>query len=315
MTSNPFGKQGWTPERLVDLTDKTYLITGANSGAGFEASKLLLAKGAQVVMLNRNPKKSEDAIKNLKQTFGNDAKVSFIQMDLASLDSISRASAEILATVSQIDALICNGAIAQVATQEFTEDGFESQLGVNYYGNFALVNLLFDKIEQSHGRVVFVSSEGHKLGIKTIQFDEMNWDNNYHANNVYSHSKLALMLFAYELQRRIKASGKMTKVYVCHPGASKTSLIKKDAPMTTRIAWSIMQRLPIVQSATEGAYPEVMCATEAELKQRAYYGPTGLMNMSGAVGECKASDVAFDETIAQKLWAVSEKATGCEWHL
>lgn len=315
MNSQPFGKQGWTPERLSDLSSKTYLITGANAGAGFEATKILLSKGAEVIMLNRNEQKSNKAISELKAQFGQNAKVSFIQIDLAQLSSVREASAIIINTVPKIDALICNAAIAQVAQQQFTPDGFESQLGVNYYSYFLLVNLLFEKVEANSGRIVFVSSEGHRMGLKTIQFDDMNFDKNYHPNNVYSHSKLALMLFAYELQNYIKSAHKTTKIYVCHPGASRTSLIKDDAPFMTQMAWSIMQRFPIVQSATEGAYPEVMCATEDGLKQRAYYGPTGLLNMSGAVGECRLELFVLDRTIAGKLWDLSEKETNCKWAL
>jgi NAD(P)-dependent dehydrogenase (short-subunit alcohol dehydrogenase family) len=190
---------GWTPERLDSLVGKTYLITGANTGAGFEASRILLGKGAKVVMLNRNADKSNTAIAALKQAIGEDADVTFIQLDLAALSSVREAAAEVLKTVQRIDALICNGAIAQVATQEMTVDGFESHLGVNHYGHFLLCGLLYPRIEESAGRIVVVASEGYKMGIQTIQFDDMNWDKNYHPNKTYCHSKLAQMMFAYEL--------------------------------------------------------------------------------------------------------------------
>lgn len=314
-TNNPFGKQGWTPDRLGDLSGKTYLITGANSGAGFEAAKMLLAKGAAVVMLNRNAEKSTAAIKALKAELGQDIKVSFIQLDLASLASVRKASEQILQQVEKIDALICNGAIAQVVKQKFTQDGFESQLGVNHYGHFLLCGLLFERLEASQGRLVVVGSEGYKMGLKTIQFDDMNFNHNYQPNRTYCHSKLAQILFAYALQDRIKAANKRVKVYVCHPGASKTSLINDSHPPMTRIMFKILSLLPIVQSATEGAYPEVMCATEAEenLNQPAYYGPTGVMQWSGPVGECELEPHAKDKAVAQKLWAVSEQATGFTW--
>ena len=191
MKNKTFGPKGWTPERLGSLAGKTYLITGANSGTGFEASKILLSKGAKVVMLNRNPKKSADAIAALKQELGNNAEVSFIRMDLAEMASVRKAAEEVLETVPRIDALICNGAIAQVPNQQITVDGFESQLGVNHYGHFLLQGLLYPRIEESEGRIVTVGSMGYKLGIKTIQFDDMNWDKNYHPNKVYSQSKLA----------------------------------------------------------------------------------------------------------------------------
>ncbi|MCB1808949.1 MAG: SDR family oxidoreductase, partial [Candidatus Competibacteraceae bacterium] len=263
MTSkNQFGPKGWTPEQLRDLKGKTFVITGANTGTGFEATRILLSKGAKVVMMNRNAEKSTAAIATLKQEFGNGADVTFVRMDLAVLDSVRQAAAEILATVPKIDALICNGAIAQVAKQEITVDGFESQLGVNHYGHFLLCGLLFQRLEESKGRIVVVASEGYKMGLKTIQFEDMNWDKNYHPNNTYCHSKLAQMMFAYELQNRIKKANKEVKVYVCHPGASKTSLINDKAGFMTRITWSLMAASPMVQSAEKGSYPEVMCATE-----------------------------------------------------
>ena len=228
MTSDTqFGKQGWTPKRLSSLEGRTYIITGANTGAGFQATRILLSKGARVVMLNRNAQKSSAAVAKLKSEFGNSADVDFVCMDLADMASIRRASEDVLKLVTKIDALICNGAIAQVATQQLTADGFESQLGVNHYGHFLLCGLLFNRIDASHGRIVVVSSEGHKMGLRTIQFDDMNWDKNYHPNKVYSQSKLAQMMFAYQLQSKVQAAGKNVKVYVCHPGASNTSLIRE----------------------------------------------------------------------------------------
>lgn len=176
MSKNQFGKQGWTPERIRDLSGKTYLITGANAGAGFEATRILLSKGAEVVMLNRNEQKSRKAIDDLKEQFGADAPVSFIKMDLAELASVRNAAEEVMKSVPRIDALICNAAVAQIAKQEFTPDGFESQLGINHYGHFLLINLLFEKIEQTGKRIVVVGSEGYKMGLKTIQFDDMNFD-------------------------------------------------------------------------------------------------------------------------------------------
>ncbi|MBZ2164184.1 SDR family oxidoreductase [Alteromonas stellipolaris] len=313
--NNQFGPKGWTPERLGSLTGKTFLITGANTGAGFQATRILLSKGANVVMLNRNPSKSEAAIAQLKSEFGDEAKVSFIQLDLAELASVRRASKEILEKVPKIDALVCNGAIAQIATQKLTVDGFESQLGVNHYGHFLLCGLLFERIEASEGRIVVVSSEAHKMGLRAIQFDDMNWDKNYHPNKVYSQSKLAQMMFAYELQDKIKAAGKNVKVYVCHPGASNTSLIRESASFMTRISWAFMVKIGLAQTAEKGAYPEVMCATEENLKERAYYGPTGIMNFGGPVGEGKLESFVLQKDALTRLWALSEKETAIDWPL
>ncbi len=314
--TNPFGPKGWTPQRLGDLAGKTYLITGANSGTGFQAARTLLAKNAKVVMLNRSVEKSEAAIGELKQEFGSDAEVSFIRLDLASLAVVREAAAQVLQTVPRIDALICNGAIAQVPTLQLTVDGFESMLGTNHYGHFLLCGLLFGRIEESKGRIVVVSSLGYNMGIKTIQFDDMNWEKNYHQNKTYSQSKLAQMMFAYELQDRLAAAGHAdVKVYVCHPGSSKTSLITSSGNLATRIMFGLMSLSPMVQSAEKGSWPQVMCATEEGLEPRALYGPTGLAEFVGPVGKGTLHPHAHDKVVMERLWAVSEKATGIHWEL
>ena len=311
-----FGKEGWTPDRIRDLSGKTFVITGTTSGTGFEASRILLSKGAKVVMLNRNPKKSEETIKALKQELGNAVDVVNIQMDLAQQASVKKAAEEVLEKVTHIDALMCNAAIAQVPKQTFTVDGFESQLGVNHYGNFLLQTLLYPRIEESKGRIVTVGSMGYNQGIKTIQFDNMNWDKNYSANGVYSQSKLAQIMTVYELQDRLEKAGKTeVKVYACHPGASATSLIRTSGSLMTRFVWQLMKLSPLVQSAEKGAYPELMCATEPGLDQKGFYGPTGRNYWTGPVGECTLEPHAKDKAVAGRLWEVSEKATGLTWNL
>ncbi|PRY19595.1 NAD(P)-dependent dehydrogenase (short-subunit alcohol dehydrogenase family) [Aliiruegeria haliotis] len=314
MADTTFGPNGWTPERLGNLSGKTYLITGANGGAGFQAARTLLTKGAKVVMLNRSADKSQAAVAELKKELGANAEVSFVRMDLASLASVREAAAEVLETVPQIDALICNAAIAQVPTQQFTEDGFESMLGTNHYGHFLLCGLLFERIEASKGRIVVVSSLGYNMGIKAIQFDDMNWDKNYHQNKTYSQSKLAQMMFAYELQDRLEAAGNTNvEVYVCHPGSSRTSLITTSGNLATRVMFWIMTKLPITQSAEKGSWPEVMCATENGLEARALYGPTGRMEFVGPVGKGTLHPHACEKPAMERLWTLSEKETGFEW--
>ncbi|WP_372937210.1 SDR family oxidoreductase [Seonamhaeicola sp.] len=316
MSTTKFGKKGWTPDRIKNLNGKTFVITGTTSGTGFEAAKILLAKGAKVVMLNRNPKKSKATIATLKQELGNTIDVINISMDLASQASVKEAAAEVLKTVPQIDALMLNAAIAQVPKQTFTVDGVESQMGVNHYSNFLLQALLFPRIEASNGRIVTVGSMGYNLGIKTIQFDDLNWDKNYNPNGVYSQSKLAQIMTAYELQDKLKQAGKTNvKTYACHPGASSTSLIKTSGSLLTRFIWQIMKLTPMVQSAEKGAYPELMCATEPDLDQAGFYGPTGKNYWTGPVGECKLEPHAKDKAVMQKLWSVSEDAVGIKWNI
>jgi len=315
MADTTFGPRGWMPERLGSLAGKTYVITGGNAGAGFQASRIFLSKGAKVVMLNRSAEKSTAAVEDLKQEFGANADVSFVRMDLSDLASVRAAADEVLKSVPRIDALICNAAIAQVPTQKLTVDGFESQLGTNHYGHFLLSGLLFNRIEESKGRIVVVASLGYNMGIKTIQFDDMNWDRNYRANPVYSQSKLAQMMFAYELQDRLKGTGKDVQVYVCHPGASATSLISTSGGFLTRMTWWLMSKTPMVQTAEKGAYPEVMCATEGGLEERALYGPTGLMQTGGPVGKGTLNPHAYDKSVMERLWAVSQEATGYNWNI
>ncbi|MCB4799750.1 SDR family oxidoreductase [Neotamlana laminarinivorans] len=316
MSTTKFGKKGWTPERIKDLNGKTFVITGTTSGTGFEAAKILLSKGAKVVMLNRNLQKAEATIATLKKELGNTINVTNIRMDLASQASVKEAASEVLKTVPQIDALMLNAAIAQVPKQTFTVDGVESQMGVNHYSNFLLQALLFPRIEASNGRIVTVGSMGYNLGIKTIQFDDLNWDKNYNPNGVYSQSKLAQIMTAYELQDKLKQAGiTNVKTYACHPGASSTSLIKTSGSLLTRFIWQIMKLTPMVQSAEKGAYPELMCATEPDLDQAGFYGPTGKNYWTGPVGECKLEPHAKDKAVMQKLWRVSEDAVGIKWNV
>ncbi|GAB1620848.1 SDR family oxidoreductase [Agarivorans albus] len=314
MTTKQLTTKAWTPEQIGSLAGKTYVITGANSGAGFEASRILLAKGAKVVMLNRNPVKSVAAIEELKAQLGSNIALSYIQMDLAELDSVRRAAKQLLENTNSIEALICNGAIAQVAKQQFTKDGFESQLGVNHFGHFLLCGLLFEQIEASQGRIVIVGSNAYKMGLKKIQFDDLNFDANYTAWNSYAQSKLAQMLFGYELQRRIKASDKQVQVHICHPGASRTNLLKDTASTFNKILWALLSRL-IAQSAEKGAWPEVMCATKQGLAINKLYGPTKRADTVGPVGECLLDEVALDQQMAQQLWQLSEVNTSFNWKL
>ena len=315
MSTNQFGKQGWTPERLGDLSGKTYVITGTTSGTGFEAARILLSKGAKVVMLNRNPKKAKDTINTLKQTLGNDIDVLNIQMDLAEQASIKKAAQEVLEKASHIDALLCNAAIAQVPSRKLTVDGWESQMGVNYFGHFTLQGLLFPLIEKSKGRIVTVGSMGYDMGLKTIKFDDINWDNDYTANNAYSQSKLAQIMSIYELQDRLQKAGKAdVKAYACHPGSSRTSLITTSGSLMMRAIFGLMKMTPLTQPAENGAYPMLMCATEKDLDQTAFYGPTGRSFWVGPVGAHKLEPHAKDKAVAEKLWNVSEEETGFKWN-
>ena len=313
MTSTKkLGTEGWTPEQLGSLAGKTYVITGANIGTGFEAARVFLSRGARVVMLNRNADKTNAAITTVKQEIGVDADVTFVRMDLAVLDSVREAAAEVLEKVPQIDALICNAAIAQVPKQDLTVDGFESQLGVNHFGHFLLCGLLFERIEASGGRIVVVGSNAYKMGLKKIRFDDLNFDNKYTAWNAYAQSKLAQMMFAYELQRRVEAAGKNVVVQACHPGASRTNLLMDTASTFNKVVWSILSRV-VAQSAEKGAWPEVMCAAEADVVSEKLYGPTKRAETVGPIGECPIDECVLDRDMAAQLWTLSEQKTSLSW--
>ena len=315
MTHKAQNNQGWTPDEISSLTGKTYLITGATSGTGYQAVRTLLSKGAEVVMLNRSAEKSERTINALKAEFGETISVSYVLMDLSNLASVRGAASAILKNVKKIDALICNAAIAQVPKQRLTIDGFESQLGTNHYGHFLLCGLLFDHIEKSQGRIIVVASLGYNMGLKTIKFDDLDWHKNYNPNAAYSQSKLAQMMFAYELQDRIKSAKKSVEVYVCHPGSSATSLIDTNGGALTKFIFNLMMKTPLVQTAEKGSYPSVMCATKDGLAQRALYGPTGFIQFVGPVGKGTLNAHATDKPVMKRLWSVSEEKTNFNWKI
>lgn len=315
-TADQFGKQGWTPERIKDLSGKTFVITGTTSGTGLEAARILLSKRAKVVMLNRNPQKAANTISTLKEKLGNTINVINITMDLSMQSSVKEAAIEVLGKVDRIDALMCNGAIAQVPTRQITVDGWESQMGVNFFGHFTLQALLYPLIEKSEGRIVTVGSMGYDMGIKAIKFDDLNWDKDYTANDAYSQSKLAQIMTIYELQDRLAKAGKTgVKAYACHPGSSRTSLISTSGSFMMKIIFGLMKLSPLTQPAENGAYPELMCATEPDLDQTAFYGPTGRSNWVGPVGAHELKPHAKDKMAVKKLWELAEKETGVKWNL
>ena len=315
-TKNQIGKKGWTPELMKSQKGKTFVITGTTSGTGYEAAQILLSKGAKVVMLNRNPKKSTEVITKLKQELGNDIEVSAIKMDLGVQDSVKNAANEVLEKVDRIDALMCNGAIAQVPKRATTKEGWESQMGVNYFGHFTLQAMLYPLIEKSKGRIVTVGSMGYDMGLKTIKFDDLNWGKDYTANAAYSQSKLAQIMTIYELQDRLEKAGKKdVKAYACHPGSSKTNLINTSGSFMMKFIFNLMKFSPLVQPAENGAYPELMCATEENLDQTAFYGPTGRSNWVGPVGAHHIESHAKDKAVAKRLWDLSEEETGIKWNL
>ena len=312
---NQFGSNGWTPDRISELNGKVFVVTGTTSGTGYEIARILLSKGATVLMLNRNPEKAKASLALLKETLGDGVEAVNIQMDLSDQASVKKAAAEVLETASQIDALICNGAIAQVPKRVLSKDGWESQMAVNYFGHFTLQTLLYPLIEKSKGRIVSVGSMGYDMGIKAINFEDVNWDKEYTPNNAYSQSKLAQIISIYEAQDRISNAGKSAvKVFACHPGSSRTNLINTSGSFMMKVIFGMMKLTPLTQTAEKGAYPALMCATEPDLDQNEFYGPTGRSNWVGPVGAHELKAHARDKEASKRLWDLSEKMTQISWN-
>jgi hypothetical protein len=208
-----------------------------------------------------------------------------------------------------------------VASRQLTVDGIEIQLGVNHMGHFLLCGLLFEKLAASKGRVVVVGSNGYKLGLKRIKFEDVNFDKEYDPNTAYSQSKLAQTMFAYELQRRVQSAGKTVLVGMCHPGASKTELCKDEAGWFTSKVVKMLMASSLFQSAENGCWPSVALATEDEqlLPQTPkMYGPTGglfSMDWKGPIGVNALEEHALDTEAAARLWTLSEEKTGFKWPL
>lgn len=304
--------KNWNPQRLSDQSGKTFIITGANSGIGFEASKRLVQANANIVMLCRNLEKATASAEKLKQLASGNNSVSIVQMDLANLNSVRAAASRVLKDTPKIDALINNAGIMFPPGRQLTEDGFELQFGVNHLGHFLLTGLLKERVLESDGRFVSVSSLAHKLGLRRIRFKDPNWESGYQTTLAYGQSKLANAMFAVELNRRLEASGKASRAFVCHPGYSATNL-QSTGPGRLMTLMMVPANLIMAQSADRGGWPILLSATDPDAQGGSYYGPRQFGEMRGAVGACKLLRSARDEAAAAKLWALSEEAVDLAW--
>jgi len=304
--------RNWTPKRLADQTGKTFVISGANSGIGFKAGKHLVEAGGHVIMLCRNLDKAGIAARKLRQASGDDDAVTLIQMDLASLGSVRDAAKTVLQEAPRIDALINNAGIMFPPRRETTRQGFELQFGVNHLGHFLLTGLLKERVLETGGRFVTVSSLAHKFGLRRIRFKDPNWEQGYRASVAYAQSKLANAMFGVELHRRLAAADAESRSFICHPGYSATNL-QSTGP--GRLAGLVMApaNLVLAQSAERGSWPILLCATDPEALGGAYYGPRQFGEMRGMVGRCNMIRAARDKDAAAQLWALSEDAVGLSW--
>jgi len=303
------GFKDWKPTQLPNLSGKTYVISGGNSGIGLEAAKMLGKAGGDIIIACRNPEKALNAQSEIAKV--SKGKVETLQLDLASLESVRNAAAELHTRVSKIDALINNAGIMQTPEQR-TTDGLEMQLGTNHMGHFLWTALLFDLVEKASGRIVIVSSVAHKFG--SINFNDLMSEKSYSASMAYCQSKLANLIFAMDLDRKLKAKNSSVSVYACHPGYSATNLQSTGPAAVLSSIYKVLN-LVVAQPQYNGALPTVLCAAGKEAIAGGYYGPQNLGEARGRVSDAVVSNKALDKITAEKLWKVSEKYVNQEWKI
>jgi NAD(P)-dependent dehydrogenase (short-subunit alcohol dehydrogenase family) len=294
----------WTAADIPDQSGRVAIVTGANSGLGYDTAALLAGKGAHVVMAVRNLDKGNEAVARIKKANPN-AQVTLQELDLSSLDSTRSAADALRTAYPRIDLLINNAGVMYVPTREATKDGFEMQFGTNHLGHFALTGLLLDNLLGVDGsRVVTVSSVGHRI-IAKIHFDDLNWERSYNRVKAYGQSKLANLMFTYDLQRRLTAKGAPTVALAAHPGLSDTELMRHLPGFIPDSLWKV-----VAQPAYKGALPTLRAATDPSAKGGQYYGPDGIGEAKGNPKLVASSAQSHDEAIQRRLWTVSEELTG-----
>jgi NAD(P)-dependent dehydrogenase (short-subunit alcohol dehydrogenase family) len=292
----------WTSTNIPDQKGKNILITGATSGLGLEAAIVLNQKGANVIMAVRNLEKGREVIAKIKSKRP-EAILDLMQLDLADLNSIHKFSDEFHAKYSSLNVLINNAGIMFPTKREETKQKFEIQFGTNHLGHFALTGLLLDVIKNTpQSRVVTQSSIMHKVNAD-IHFDDLNWEKSYDKAKAYSQSKLANLLFAYELDRQFKEHNINAISVAAHPGYTATNLQN-----TSGLFIGIANKL-IAQNVEIGVMPILRASTEENIFGGEYYGPTKMREMRGFPEKVKSSDNSYDIKLAKDLWNISEKLT------
>jgi NAD(P)-dependent dehydrogenase (short-subunit alcohol dehydrogenase family) len=314
------GRQ-WTTANVPEQAWRTAVITGGNAGLGFQVAQILAGRGARVIIACRDRDKARRAVAEMataarrsRQAIGlregPTPDLHVVELDLARLGSVRDAAAELKSKFPVIDLLINNAGV-MMPPYSRTEDGFELQFGTNYLGHFALTGLLIDHLETSPAgaRVVTVSSIVHRRG--SIDFDDLMWEHGYNRTAAYARSKLANLLFAYELNRRLAAAGARTLSLAAHPGYSTTGLTRNMPPLLR--AGSRAAEPFIAQSAAMGALPLLRAATDPAAAGGQYYGPGNLLETKGNPKLVRSSARSYDEQVARRLWEVSEKLTGVSY--
>jgi len=294
----------WTAENIPDLTGKIAIVTGANSGIGYETARALARQEATVILACRNKDKGQAAERQIAQEYPG-AKAELGLLDLSNLALVRRFAGEFTRRYDRLDILINNAGIMRTPFGK-TADGFELQFGVNHLGHFALTGLLLDLIVRTpQARVVTVSSGGHRFG--KIDFDNLNADKGYDAGAAYGQSKLANLLFTYELHRRFKGAGVDAIAAAAHPGWT--------AGTNLAVHWRMLRLLnPFIgQKPSMGALPALYAATAPDVQGGDYYGPDGWQELRGYPTKVRSSDRSYDPAVAAKLWTISEELTGVRY--
>ncbi|MER5455224.1 SDR family NAD(P)-dependent oxidoreductase [Micromonospora sp. NPDC002389] len=290
----------WTTANIPDQRGRVAVVTGANTGLGYETAKALAERGASVVLAVRDVEKGEQAAARMT------GDVTVQALDLTSLDSVRTAAGELRSRIDRIDLLINNAGV-MYTPKRTTRDGFELQFGTNHLGHFALTGLLLDLMLPVPGsRVVTVSSTGHRIRAD-IHFDDLNWERSYGRVAAYGQSKLANLMFTYELQRRLAPHG-TTVAVAAHPGMSSTELAR-NTPAALRLPLTWLAPL-ITQTPAMGALPTLRAATDPAVLGGQYYGPGGRNEVMGHPRLVTSSPKSYDIAVQQRLWAVSEDLTG-----
>ncbi len=305
----------WQLDDLCEQSERTVVITGGNSGIGFEAAKALADQGARVIIACRDADKAKTACEQISVDNA-DASIEAVTLDLASLKSVRACAEEINERCERLDVLINNAGVMGIPRQE-TEDGFEMQIGTNHFGHFALTGQLFPLLRvASESRVVTVSSLAHLFGF--INFVNLHGRMFYDPWMAYGQSKLANLLFTYELDRRCHAAGIDVLAVACHPGVAATSLGYAGPRMLgSPLGETLVQLYTsiVAQSAAAGALPTLYAGFAPEARGGDYIGPDGLGEMRGNPRKVTSSFMSRSETIAHQLWRVTEEATQVQFDI
>jgi NAD(P)-dependent dehydrogenase (short-subunit alcohol dehydrogenase family) len=305
-------KRRWGAADIPDQSGKTVVITGANSGIGFEAAKILAGRGAHVVLACRNPTRAQAALDKIRAE-SPDADVSSLELDLNSLASVRKAADALLADRPTIDVLVNNAGVIMVPHTR-TEDGFEQHFGVNHLGHFAFTGLLLGAVQAADaGRIVTVASNGHLVG--RLDFDDLDFTQGYKPMRGYGRSKLANLLFTYELHRKLAAADSRAKSLAAHPGGANTDAGGFSSGPVSRRLKPLADYIPnpVVHSAHKGSLPILRAATDLTVESGQYYGPAGLFKMTGRPVPVSSNSRSRDVNVAALLWEHSERLTAVRY--